>query len=370
MIEFYDTIKDLVWEQVTESIYSKTERDVERALSKSTLDIEDFKALISPKADKYLENMANMSREITQRRFGKVMLLYIPLYLSNECSNHCIYCGFNNNNDIVRKTLTDKEIEEEIKVIKQMGYDNVLLLTGEFPRIAGADYIENAIKLCKKHFSAVNLEVYPMKVEEYKRMADAGCNTVYVYQETFNEKRYKVYHPKGMKSNYRWRLNTPERIAQAGMHKVGMGALIGLEQWRTEMVYLAMHLRFMTKNYWRTKYAVSFPRMRPAAGGYQPNFLMSERQFAQALWAFRIFDNEVEICMSTRETRNMRNHFITLGITSISAGSHTDPGGYAHPQENLEQFHINDNRTPKEMEAMIRAQGYDVIYKDWDRSLE
>lgn len=369
-MEFYDTIKDLVWEQVTESIYAKTEKDVEKALAKNILNIEDFKALISPAASKYLETMAHMSREITQRRFGKVMLLYIPMYLSNACSNHCIYCGFNHNNDIARKTLTDDEIREEIKVIKSMGYDNVLLLTGEFPRIAGVDYIEHAIKICKEHFSTINLEVFPMKTEEYKRMADAGCNTVYVYQETFNEKRYKVYHPKGMKSNYHWRLNTPERIAQAGMHKVGMGALIGLEEWRTEMVYLAMHLSFMNNHYWRTKYCVAFPRMRPAAGGFQPNFLMSEREFAQALWAFRIFDNDVDICMSTRETENMRNHFISLGITSISAGSHTDPGGYAHPNTNLEQFHINDDRTPKQMEAMIRAQGYDVIYKDWDRSLE
>ncbi|MBP3253878.1 MAG: 2-iminoacetate synthase ThiH [Bacteroidales bacterium] len=368
-MEFYDTIKDLVWEEVTKSVYEKTDVDVRKALSKESLTVEDFKALISPAAEKYLEQMAVMSRRITQKRFGKVMQFYIPMYLSNECSNHCIYCGFNHNNDIARKTLTDEEILEEIKVIKSMGYDNVLLLTGEFPRLVGADYIEHAIKLCREHFSAVNLEVYPMKTEEYKRMAAAGCNSVYIYQETFNEKRYKVYHPKGMKSNYRWRLGTPERVAQAGMHRVGMGALIGLEEWRTEMVYLAMHLRFMTKNYWQTKYSLSFPRMRPAAGGYQPNFLMSEKQFAQALWAFRIFDNDIEISMSTRETRNMRDHFITLGVTSVSAGSHTDPGGYAHPDTELEQFHINDDRDVKAMEAMVRRQGYDVIYKDWDRGL-
>jgi 2-iminoacetate synthase len=366
---FYDTIKDLVWEEVTESIYSKTLQDVERALSNPNPTIEDFKALISPKADKYLEYMAEKSREITQRRFGKVMLFYIPLYLSNACSNHCIYCGFNHNNDIARKTLTDDEILEEIKVIKSMGYDNVLLLTGEFPRVAGVGYIENAIKLCRPYFSAINLEVFPMGVENYEKLIAAGANSVYVYQETFNEKRYKFYHPKGMKSHYGWRLGTPERLAQAGIHRIGMGALIGLEEWRTEMVYLAMHLRFMTKNYWKQKYCVAFPRMRPAAGGYQPNFLMSEKEFAQTLWAFRLFDNDVEICMSTRETMNMRNHFITLGITSISAGSHTDPGGYAHPNTNLEQFHINDDRTPKEMEKMVREQGYDVIYKDWDRIL-
>lgn len=369
MIEFYDTIKDLVWDDVTKSIYAKTDKDVQKALSKESLNLEDFKALISPAAEPYLETMAHMSREITQRRFGKVMSLYIPMYLSNACSNHCIYCGFNHNNDIARKTLNDEEILEEVKVIKSLGYDNVLLLTGEFPRVAGVDYIKHAIDICRPHFSAINLEVFPMKTEEYEKLVQAGANTLYVYQETFNEARYKHYHPKGMKSNYKWRLGTPERVAKAGIHKIGMGALIGLEEWRTEMVYLAMHLAFMEKNYWQQKYCVSFPRMRPAAGGYQPNFLMSEKQFAQTLWAFRIFDNDVEIAMSTRETQNMRNHFVTLGVTSISAGSRTDPGGYAHPNENLEQFHINDDRTPKEMEAMIRAQGYDVIYKDWDRCL-
>lgn len=368
-MEFYDTIKDLNWEEVTKSIYAKTDADVRRALSKETLNLEDFKALISPAAEKYLEQMALMSRNLTQKRFGKVILLYIPMYLSNECSNHCIYCGFNHNNDIARKTLTDDEIMEEIKVIKSMGYDNVLLLTGECPSIAGVDYIEHAIRLCRDHFAAINLEVFPMKVEEYKRMEQAGCNSVYIYQETYNEGRYKIYHPKGMKSNYKWRLGTPERIAQAGIHRVGLGALIGLEEWRTEMFFLASHLRFMTKNYWRTKYSLSFPRMRPAAGGFQPNFLMSEKQFAQTLWAFRIFDNDVEMSMSTRETSNMRNHFITLGVTSVSAGSHTDPGGYAHPDRELEQFHINDGRSAAEMEKMIRAQGYDVIYKDWDKTL-
>ena len=368
-MEFYDTIRDLDWDGVTAEIAAKTEADVRRALAKETPDIEDFKALVSPAAESHLEQMAQLSRKYTQQRFGKVILLYIPLYLSNECSNHCIYCGFNHNNNIARKTLTDEEILEEIKVIKGMGYDNVLLLTGECPSIAGTGYIEHAIRLCRDHFAAINLEVFPMKTEEYRRMAEAGCNSVYIYQETFNEKRYKVYHPKGMKSHYAWRLGTPERVAQAGIHRVGMGALIGLEEWRTEMTYLAMHLRFMTKNYWQTKYSLSFPRMRPAAGGYQPNFVMSEKQFAQALWAFRIFDHDVEISMSTRETSSMRDHFITLGVTSVSAGSHTDPGGYAHPDRELEQFHINDDRDPKTMERMIRAQGYDVIYKDWDRTL-
>ncbi len=366
---FYDIVKSIAWDEVTESIYAKTENDVIRALSKKRLDIEDFKALISPKGEKYLEHMAQMSRNITQRRFGKVMQFYIPMYLSNECSNHCIYCGFNHNNQMSRVTLNDEQILEEIKAIKAMGYDNVLLLTGENHKNAGVSYIEHAIELCRPYFSAINLEVFPMKTEEYERLIKAGANSVYVYQETYHENRYQYYHPKGMKSNYQYRLETPERLAEAGMHRVGMGALIGLEQWRTEMTYLAMHLRFMTKNYWKTKYSISFPRMRPAAGGYQAAYCINEKEFAQIIWAFRLFDNDVEITMSTRETEQMRNRFVSLGITSMSAGSRTEPGGYSNPDVEKEQFHVNDDRSVEQMERMVRSQGYDVIFKDWDKIL-
>lgn len=369
-ISFYDTIKDLNWESIGESIYAKTSLDVEKALNSTNISIEDFKALISPAASSYLEPMARMSREITQRRFGKVMQFYVPIYLSNECSNHCIYCGFNHNNDIERKTLTDQEILSEIHVIKKMNMDNLLILTGEHPKNVGIDYIEHAVELCRPYFSTINLEVYPMSVEEYERLFKAGVNSVYVYQETYREEVYKHYHPKGMKSNYKYRLDTPERLAQAGAHRVGFGALIGLEDWRVEMVYMAMHLKFMTKNYWRTKYAVSFPRMRPAAGGFQPNVVMTDKEFAQTIWAYRMFDHDIDISMTTRESQEMRNNFVSLGITSMSAGSKTDPGGYSKANTELEQFHTNDNRNEIEMEKMVREQGYDVIYKDWDKILQ
>ena len=369
MESFYDTIKDLDWEEIRDSIYSKTRLDVEKALNAKNPSIEDFKALVSPAAKDYLEPMARMSREITQRRFGKTIQFYVPLYLSNECSNHCIYCGFNHNNPIERKTLTDEEIIEEIKAIKKMNMDNVLLLTGEHPSNVGVDYIENAVKLCRPYFSTINLEVFPMKEDEYARLIKAGINSVYVYQETYHEKMYKHYHPKGMKSNYQYRLETPERLARAGIHRVGFGALIGLEDWRVEMVFMAMHLKHMTKNYWRTKYAVAFPRIRPAEGGYKPNFIMSDKEYAQTIWAYRLFDNDIDISMTTRESKEFRSNFVSLGITSMSAGSKTEPGGYSKPNNELEQFHINDNRSEKEMEDMVKEQGYEVIYKDWDRIL-
>ncbi|MDR1006686.1 MAG: 2-iminoacetate synthase ThiH [Bacteroidales bacterium] len=369
MTTFYDTIKGLDWDEVSDSIDRKTERDVLTALAKNNPSLEDFKALISPAATPYLEQMARLAQIATQKRFGKVMQFYIPMYLSNECSNHCIYCGFNNNNPIERKTLTDAEIMAEIAVIKSMGYDNVLLLTGEHPREVGVDYIEHAIRLCRPHFSTINLEVFPMHVEQYRRLIEAGANSVYVYQETYCEKNYRFFHPKGMKSNYGYRLATPERLAQAGIHRIGLGALIGLQNWRTEMYFLAAHLHFLTHNYWKTKYSISFPRIRPAEGEFKPAFHMTDKAFAQTIWAFRIFDNDVEIAMSTRESPELRNHFVTLGVTSMSAGSKTDPGGYCKPDVALEQFHINDDRSVTQMEAMVRSQGYDVIYKDWDKIL-
>lgn len=369
MESFYDTIKSLDWEEIRDSIYSKTRLDVEKALNAKNPSIEDFKALVSPSAKDYLEPMAQMSRQITQRRFGKTIQFYVPLYLSNECSNHCIYCGFNHDNPIERKTLTDEEIIQEIKAIKAMNMDNVLLLTGEHPSNVGVDYLENAIKLCRPYFSTINLEVFPMKEEEYERLIKAGINSVYVYQETYHQNRYKHYHPKGMKSNYEYRLATPERLAKAGIHRVGFGALIGLEDWRVEMVFMAMHLRYMTKKYWRTKYAVAFPRIRPAEGGFEPNFIMSDKEYAQTIWAYRIFDNDIDISMTTRESKEFRSNFVSLGITSMSAGSKTEPGGYSKPNNELEQFHINDNRSEKEMEEMVKKQGYEVIYKDWDKIL-
>ena len=366
---FTDIIKQYNWNETTESIYAKTLSDAERALNKVNPTLEDFKALVSPAAKPLLEAMAAKSRAITQQRFGKTIGFYLPIYLSNECSNHCIYCGFNHNNPFKRVTLSDQQIMEEIQILKNRGFDTVLLLTGEAPRIAGVDYISHAVEMCKKHFSTVNLEVFPMSVEGYKQVKEAGVHGVYIYQETYNESRYKYYHPKGMKSNYEWRLETPDRLGLAGMHTIGLGALIGLEEWRTEMYFMAMHLKYLRKTYWKSKYAVAFPRMRPAEGGYKPNFLMDDHDFAQTIWAFRLFDHDVEMSMTTREPSHMRDHFVSLGITSMSAGSQTEPGGYAHPKKEVEQFHINDDRTKDEMEKMVREQGYEVVYKDWDQIL-
>jgi 2-iminoacetate synthase len=362
---FYDTIKDFRWEEMGEEIYCKSAADVEHALSKQHLDIEDFKALVSPAAEPYLETMAQKSREATQKRFGKTIQFYIPLYLSNECVNHCIYCGFNHNNQIHRIVLSDEEIMREVQIIKDMGYEHILLLTGESPVHAGVDYLEHAMQLIKPHFKQLSAEVQPLSAEEYRRLRHAGLYGVYIYQETYHQNRYTHYHPAGIKKDYRWRLETPERLGEAGVHKIGLGVLLGLEDWRIESIFLAMHLRYMGKKYWKSKYSLSFPRIRPHAGDFQPNVIVSDKEFAQMIWAFRLFDNDIEMSLTTREDPAFRNNMVSLGITAMSAGSKTEPGGYSQKEE-LEQFAVNDNRSPKEMLDMIAQNGYDVVWKDWD----
>ncbi|MDR2963397.1 MAG: 2-iminoacetate synthase ThiH [Bacteroidales bacterium] len=371
-MDFIEQLNTYDWQQVQEQIYTKTALDVERALSKNRLNTQDFMALISPAAAAYIESMAQASRNFTQQRFGKTIQLYVPLYITNSCINHCVYCGFNHSNTIHRIILSDEQILQEVAAIKKIGdFQHILLVTGENPREAGIDYIEHAIELVKPHFASISIEVQPLKEDEYKRLSAAGLNAVYCYQETYNKEKYRSYHPKGMKSNFEWRLGTYDRMGHAGVRKMGLGVLIGLEDWRCESLIMAQHLRYLQKHYWRSKYSISFPRMRPHEGkGFQPNVVMSDKELAQLVFAFRIFDHDIEIALSTRENHYFRDNMTTLGITSLSAGSKTDPGGYAVYKTELEQFSVNDNRSPQEVETAVRAQGYDVIWKDWDLSLQ
>lgn len=369
---FSDIIKDYNWQDMQSEVEAKTVCDVEKALDQAVIgkmDIEDFKALISPAAaqTKYLERMAVISRDVTQKRFGKTIQFYIPLYLSNACMNHCVYCGFNHDNKFDRIILTDKEIMEEAEVIKQMGYEHLLLLTGESPKDAGVEYLEHAMQLLSPHFAQLSLEVQPMDTEEYARLCKSGLHAVYVYQETYNEERYKVYHPAGKKKDYTWRVNSQDRLGMAQVHKIGLGALLGLENWRAEAYAMAIHLRHLQKHYWRSKYCVAFPRMRPHEGGFQPAQPLTDKEYVQMIWAFRLFDPDLEMSLTTRESREFRNNMVSLGITSISAGSKTDPGGYSHPDKEVPQFVVNDDRSPNDMKKMIEEQGYEVVWKDWDR---
>ncbi|MBC6998327.1 2-iminoacetate synthase ThiH [Cytophaga sp. FL35] len=365
-MSFRNTFDTYSWDSLQKSIYEITEQEVTAVLRKEKIDLQDFKALISPAAALFLEEMAQRSHELTKKRFGNTIQMYLPLYLSNECQNICTYCGFSMTNKIPRKTLTDQEIIQEAEHIKKLGYDHVLLVTGEASKKVGVSYIKNAIELLKPYFSNISMEVQPLDQEEYELLANAGLYAVLVYQETYHEATYKMHHPKGKKSNFNYRLDTPDRLGKAGIHKIGIGALYGLEDWRVDSFYTALHLKYLQKTYWKTKYSISFPRLRPHQGEVQPKLEMTDADLVQLICAYRLLDEDVELSMSTRESENFRNNIIKLGITSISAESKTNPGGYSVAPQSLEQFEISDERPTQTIADVIRKQGYEPVFKDWE----
>jgi 2-iminoacetate synthase len=366
--DFFEILNQFNWEEVRNRIYSKTSGDVEIALSKKRPDHDDFMALVSPAASSFLEKMAQSSHRRTLKRFGNTIQLYIPLYLSNVCNNSCIYCGFNSKNQIQRKTLNEEEILNEVKVIKSLGFDHILLVTGEADHVAGLSYIQKAIRLVRPWFSHISLEVQPLKDTEYEVLIREGLNTVYIYQETYHQEAYTVCHPAGKKANFRYRLETPERLGMAGIYKTGLGVLLGLEDWRTDSFFLLMHLQYLERCFWKTKYSISFPRLRPFRGGFYPEKPVTDAELVQLICAYRLLNEEVELSLSTRESPGFRDHAMKLGITSMSAGSKTRPGGYCLEQESLEQFRVSDERSPQEVAELIRKQGYEPVWKDWDRT--
>jgi 2-iminoacetate synthase len=357
------------WKEVQDSIYAKTALDVERALSSAKPTLEDFKALVSPAAGSYLEQMAQLSYTLTRKRFGKTIQLYIPLYLSNICQNRCVYCGFNAENKIPRKRLSIDEVMREVEVIKHMGYQHVLLVTGEAPSRAGMSYFREVFKAIRPYFAQISVEVQPLEQFEYAELMELGLHAVYIYQETYNKQHYERYHLGGRKQDFSWRLSTPERLGKAGVHKIGLGILAGLEDWRTDSFFCASHLKFLSKHFWRTRYSIAFPRLRPHQGGFEPQNPVSEAELLQLMCAYRILDSEVELSLSTRESASYRNNVMKLGVTTMSAGSKTEPGGYAEEYSELEQFAVNDNRTAAEIERVIKGEGFEAIWKDWDSYL-
>lgn len=369
---FADIIDQWSWEETIEEIDGATDADARRVLSQAAhsgkpLTPEDFMVLISPAAGKYLEPMAALSRQLTQERFGKTISLYVPMYVSNACTNKCVYCGFNHDNPFTRTTLTMEQVKQECEAIRRMGpFENLLIVSGEYPALCGIPYLEEVLRTCRPYFHNLTIEVQPMRASEYERLTHSGMNGVVCFQETYHREAYKKYHPRGMKSHFDWRLNGFDRMGEAGVHKIGMGALLGLEDWRGDVAMLARHLRYLQKRYWRTRYSVNFPRMRPSESGFQPKSIINDRQLAQLTFAFRIFDHDVDISYSTREAPDFRDHMMTLGVTSMSAGSHTEPGGYSRAKEALEQFEVCDSRSPLEVTEAIRVQGYDPVWKDWD----
>jgi 2-iminoacetate synthase len=369
-MSFLNLFQQHSWQSMNDRIYNKNETDVERVLAKrGKRDLDDFCALVSPAATPYLEAMAQQSHDLTRKRFGNTTQLYIPLYLSNECHNICTYCGFSVDNKIKRLTLNQEQIMAEVEVIKSHGFEHVLLVTGEANRTVGVDYLSQVCDWLRPHFSSISIEVQALEQADYAHLIKHGLNSVMIYQETYHQANYQQYHPKGKKRNFEYRLDTPDRLGKAGIHRIGLGALLGLEDWRVDSSFVALHLSYLQRQYWQTKYSISLPRLRPAEGFQSPNVVVHDRDFVQLITAYRLFNENVEISLSTRENQQFRDQLLKLGVTTMSAGSKTDPGGYTMDDEALEQFEIDDDRTPKEVAAMIKSQGFEPVWKDWDTIL-
>jgi 2-iminoacetate synthase len=367
-MSFKTVLNKYSWDDVKNIIYSTTSQDVEKILIKTKIDLFDFAALLSPAAENFLEPMAQIAHNITVQRFGKTIKLYAPLYLSNECTNSCIYCGFNKTNEIPRITLNELEIEKEAKAIFDTGIRHILLLTGESPKHANIDYLKKAVNICKKYFSSVAIEVYPLTIEEYEELYKTGVDSLTIYQETYNKDTYKKVHIAGKKSDFEWRLETPERGCKAGLRYVGIGALMGLNDFRIEEFFVGLHASYLMKNFWKTHIGISFPRIRKAEGNFTPKMIVTDKNLVQSMLALRIFLNDVGLVISTREPANLRNKLLPLGVTQMSAGSKTEPGGYTKQNTAGEQFEVEDKRNVAEFVNMLRQQGYDPVMKDWDIS--
>lgn len=368
---------------------------VRASLAKTSLSLEDFARLISPAAAELLEPMGRRAQQLTQQRFGKVIRLFAPLYLSNECINNCKYCGFSRDNPILRVTLSVDEVRREAEALLAQGFRNILLVSGEHPKFIPNSYLRECVSALHQEVPSISLEIGPMETPQYRPLAEAGAEGLVVYQETYDRAVYEQMHTSGPKRDFNWRLETPERAYAAGFRRLGIGALYGLADWRYEALSAAAHAAYLLRTCWKASLTISLPRLRPCAGEFQPLSHIGDRDLVQLVCAFRLMFPDVGLVLSTREPPKLRDGLIPLGITLMSAGSHTEPGGYTgagqaklHQTERgrilelgasewaensnahaTEQFNIADARSPQEVASLIRRLGYEPVWKDWDAAL-
>jgi len=367
-MSFSEEIEKLDWEDIRNTIEGATAREVERSLQTERRNMRDVLTLLSPAAESYLESMAQIAHNITVRRFGRTIQMFAPVYVSSECTNSCVYCGFNRHNAIKRATLTFEEAVREGEILHREGFRHVLLVSGESPKHVPVDYLCAIAEHLRPLFASISIEVYPMGTDEYRALIASGVDGLTIYQETYHKGRYANVHPAGRKRNYNWRLDTPDRGGEAGFRRLNIGTLLGLSDWRVEGGYMAFHAAYLARRFWKSHISVSFPRLRPAAGGYEPEFPVGDPQMVQLMCALRLFLPDAGLVLSTRESRELRDNLVPLGVTQMSAGSKTAPGGYASKPEAEGQFEVSDQRSPEEVARMIASRGYEPVWKDWDAS--
>ncbi|MEE2942330.1 MAG: 2-iminoacetate synthase ThiH [Verrucomicrobiota bacterium] len=361
------------------------------ALAKHDLSLADLAAILSPAAADQIEHLARRAHQLTQQRFGKAIRLFAPLYLSNECINNCSYCGFSRDNPILRVTLSVDEVVREAKALSNQGFRNILLVAGEHPKFVSSGYLTDCVLALRDAVPSISLEVGPMETEKYKELVNAGAEGLVVYQETYDRNIYSEMHTAGPKRNFNLRLETPERAHAAGFRRLGIGALFGLGDWKRETLCLAAHGQYLLRKCWKSQLTISLPRLRPCAGEFEPLTDFNNRALVQTICALRLFLPDVGIVLSTREPANLRDKLIPLGVTMMSAGSHTEPGGYTGAgNDNLHytkrgriqeikedtsewsatgQFDIADERDPSAIASTLTRLGYEPVWKDWDTAI-
>ena len=374
-MSFYDVLKQ--YRDLSAETFDRvTLYDVERVLAQSVIGADGLLALLSPAAEVFLEPMAQRAHEVTLRHFGRTIQLYTPIYVSNYCDNSCLYCGFNVHNRIERRRLSLDEVAREAEAIAATGLKHILLLTGESHSKSPVSYLRDCVIVLKKHFTSIAVEVYPLTETDYGLLIEAGVDGLTIYQETYDEDRYAALHPTGPKRDFRFRLDAPERGACAGMRQVSIGALLGLGDWRREVLLTGLHALYLRDCYPDVEIGVSLPRLRPHTGQFAPAYLVADRQIVQIMTALRLFMPRLGISISTRETGHFRENILPLGVTRMSAGSTTRVGGHtlgkqvrldsaAEEIEVVPQFEIADERSVAEITGIIRQRGYDPVFKDW-----
>jgi len=366
-MSFYNVIKEYEGFDFQAFFASVQGSDIERILNKESLTSLDFLMLLSEKGADYLEPMAAKAQQLTVQYFGRTIQLFIPLYISNYCSNECTYCGFNLKNKIKRRKLTIAEIDAEAREIAKTGIQHLLLLTGEAKEVTPTSYLVEAVRCLKRHFASVSIEIFPMDEPDYRQLKEAGVDGLTLFQEVYDKKMYKSVHLAGQKSHYEYRLNAPERGAKSGFRVVNLGSLLGLGEMRSEAFFTGLHGRYIDDTYLETEVAFSLPRFNPAEGDFSPENTVDDKTFVQFLCALRLYMPRAGITVSTREPAAFRDHLISLGATRFSAGSCTGVGGYADEDHSqTPQFEITDERSVEEVAAAIVKHGYQPVYKDWD----
>jgi len=398
-VSFVSQFNSLPLDALVKKSLATTSAAAREAAGKTRLSLADFAALISPAGSEILETLGRRAHLMTQQRFGKVIRLFAPLYVSNECINNCTYCGFSRDNPILRVTLALDEVQSEADALKAQGFRNLLLVAGEHPKFVSNNYLRDCIAMLHPEWPSISLEVGPMETDDYRPLVAAGADGLVVYQETYDRNVYAEMHTAGPKRNFDWRLETPERAYAAGFRRLGISPLYGLADWRYEALSAAAHAEYLLRHCWKAALTISTVRIRPCAGEFEALTLISDREMAQLICALRLMFPDVGIVLSTRETPKLRDGLMALGVTMMSAGARTEPGGYTgagkdkihhtergiikelasgssewaaqegHATNATGQFNVADERSPGEVAESIRKVGYEPVWKDWDAAL-